>query len=193
MHDIQQHIQEICDTLVTTFYTLDTWFDLPENIQKFRPDANKWTIAEILEHISLTNHYLLKLIDKGTIKALKNAQNLDVATELENYSFAKEKLDEIGKYQSFPWIRPEHMEPTGKVLLPEVRALLQGQKNRCLAHLQLMPNGEGVLYKTTMSVNNLGKINVYEYIYFLAKHAQRHLTQLETIKAQFRIQATDLK
>ena len=42
-----------------------------------------------------------------------------------------------------------------------------------------MPNGEGVLYQTTMSVNNLGKIDVYEYIYFLARHAQRHLEQME--------------
>jgi hypothetical protein len=50
-----------------------------------------------------------------------------------------------------------------------------------------MKNGEGLLYKTTMTVNELGKINVYEYIYFLSLHAQRHVTQMkknesETIK-----------
>jgi hypothetical protein len=42
-----------------------------------------------------------------------------------------------------------------------------------------MPNGEGILYKTTMSVNDLGKIDVYQYIYFLAQHAKRHLAQME--------------
>ena len=42
-----------------------------------------------------------------------------------------------------------------------------------------MKNGEGLLYKTTMTVNELGKINVYEYIYFLSLHAQRHVTQMK--------------
>ena len=41
-----------------------------------------------------------------------------------------------------------------------------------------MKNGEGLLGKTTMTVNELGKINVYECIYFLSLHAQRHITQM---------------
>lgn len=42
-----------------------------------------------------------------------------------------------------------------------------------------MKNGEGLICKTTMTVNELGKINVYEYIYFLSLHAQRHITQMK--------------
>ncbi|MBN8787104.1 MAG: hypothetical protein J0I84_08435 [Terrimonas sp.] len=49
-----------------------------------------------------------------------------------------------------------------------------------------MKNGEGVLYKTTMTVNDLGKIDVYEYIYFLAQHGQRHVTQMEKNEAEFK-------
>ncbi|MFD2784716.1 hypothetical protein [Hymenobacter rubripertinctus] len=36
-----------------------------------------------------------------------------------------------------------------------------------------------------MSVNGLGKIDVYEYRYFLAQHGQRHLTQLSQNAAEF--------
>jgi hypothetical protein len=36
-----------------------------------------------------------------------------------------------------------------------------------------------------MSVNNLGKLNVYEYVYFLAQHARRHLTQMQDNAAEF--------
>jgi hypothetical protein len=36
-----------------------------------------------------------------------------------------------------------------------------------------------------MSVDELGKIDVYHYIYFLAQHAKRHLMQMEMIKAEF--------
>jgi hypothetical protein len=46
----------------------------------------------------------------------------------------------------------------------------------------LLSNGEGALYKTTMSVNSLGKIDVYEYIYFLAQHGRRHIGQMEAME-----------
>ena len=139
----------------------------------------------MLEHISLTSHFLLILIDKAVTKALKNINNLSLTKELADYHFEKEKLDEVGLYKSFEWIRPEHMEPTGQVPLVQVRETIQTQLNRCLEHLQNMPNGEGVLYKTTMTVNNLGKIDVYEYIYFLAKHAERHIAQMERNESEY--------
>ena len=77
------------------------------------------------------------------------------------------------------------MEPSGEKSLKSVKTLLNEQLERCLAHLKAMPNGEGILYKTTMSVNALGKIDVYEYIYFLAQHAERHITQMEKNQAEF--------
>lgn len=70
------------------------------------------------------------------------------------------------------------MEPKGELKLSEIRSLIAQQYHQCLNYLNIMKDGEGLLYKTTMTVNELGKINVYEYIYFLSLHAQRHLTQM---------------
>lgn len=36
-----------------------------------------------------------------------------------------------------------------------------------------------------MTVNGLGKLDVYEYLYFLAAHGKRHVAQLERVKAQY--------
>jgi hypothetical protein len=36
-----------------------------------------------------------------------------------------------------------------------------------------------------MSVNNLGKLDVYQYLYFLSLHAQRHLQQMNKIEEEF--------
>lgn len=172
-------LNEIRLSLTGVTAQVDTWFDKPETLRQYRPANGGWTIDEILEHTSLTSHFLLKLIDKGATKALRNANPEDLARELDQYVFERDKLDEIGLYKSFKWVRPEHMEPTGTANLEEVRRLIQTQRDRCLHWLDQMPNGEGVLYKTTMSVNNLGKIDVYQYIYFLAQHAKRHVTQME--------------
>ncbi len=161
------------------------WFDQPEEVRAYRPQNGGWTIGEILEHISLTNHYLLILIDKGKYKALKRKDEVDLHSMLKEYVFSVEKLENIGKHQSFDWIRPVHMEPSGGKPLSEVKALINEQVEQCIDVLQVLSGGEGILYRTTMSVDNLGKLDVYEYIYFLAQHARRHVEQMEKNKCEY--------
>ena len=91
----------------------------------------------------------------------------------------------MGIHQSFEWIRPAHMEPKGEQTEIEVRETLRSQLAICHAHLNDLANGEGTLFKTTMSVNALGKIDVYEYIYFLGQHALRHIAQMEKNELAF--------
>ena len=183
--DIETIIADIRQSLRTTFEEVDAWFDKDAALRSYRPQRGSWTIDEILEHIGLTDHFLLILIEKGTRKALDKIDSADLQSELAGYTFHQDKLTEVGLHQSFEWIRPEHMEPKGERTLAEVRSQLHDQLAQCNSYLDKMPNGEGVLYKTTMTVNDLGKIDVYEYIYFLAQHARRHITQMEKNEKEF--------
>jgi uncharacterized protein YrzB (UPF0473 family) len=176
--DIKIIISEIKDFLDSTFKDIDLWFEKDADLRNYTPINGGWTIDQILEHIGLTNHFLLILIDKGTNKAFANISKLDVNEELKNYVFHRDKLTEVGLHKSFNWIRPEHMEPKADKTLVQVRQQLKDQVKQCFDNLDKLKNGEGVLYKTTMTVNDLGKIDVYEYIYFLAQHGQRHITQM---------------
>ncbi len=178
-------IGKIGEGLTETFAEVDTWFDRDKALRTYRPAHGGWTVNQILEHIALTNHFLLILIDKGAKKALKNKDNSDLQMALANYSFDLEGFEAVGITKSFDWPRPEHMEPTGRKPLAAVRVELAEQVQRCQNHLTHMPNGEGVLYRTTMTVNNLGKIDVYQYIWFLVLHARRHLQQLNNNQAAY--------
>lgn len=178
-------IQEIDTFLQAIYKEADTWFDKAESLRKYVPEDNAWSIDEILEHIVLTNKYLLILVEKGTNKALRNVQNKDLAVELEDYVFHKDRLDEVGFYKSFVWVRPEHMQPKGEKKLADIRDELDTQVLRCRCYLAQLKNGEGILYKTTMSVNQLGKIDIYEYIYFLGKHIERHIQQMKKNELAF--------
>lgn len=171
--------------LIETTENINTWFDKPEELKNYRPKNNGWTINEILEHIALTSHFLLKLIDKGGNKALKNANGVNIEELLKDYQFEDDKLTEIGLHKSFNWIRPEHMVPKGETPIQEVKNTINVQRDRCLDWLDRLKKGEGVLAKTTMTVNNLGKIDVYQYIFFLSQHAQRHITQMEKNEAEY--------
>lgn len=182
------YITEISQKLTAAFSQLDSWFAAPAALRGYQPTTGGWTIDEILEHVALTNHFLLILIEKGAAKALKNAHGLDLATELAARQSARARLDEISQPGAFKWMRPDHMAPQGQKTGPEVAATLRQQLQQCLAVLVRLPNGEGVLYRTTMTVNDLGKMDVYDFVYFLAKHAERHLAQIEGVAAEYRAQ-----
>jgi len=182
---LESYIQEIQKHLIQTHQEIITWFEESEVIRLYRPEDAGWTINEILEHIALTSHYLLILIDKGADKALRNIQGQSIEQLLKTEKLSLDKIERIGMHKSFDWIRPKHMEPTGQKTKHEVIDQLNEQLNRCLKHLNKLKNGEGLRYKTTMSVDGLGKIHVYEYILFLSKHAERHIGQMDENKREY--------
>ncbi len=172
--------------LIRTFAVVDEWFDREHALRCHNPFPGAWSINEVLEHIMLTNHYLLIIIDNGRTKALRNSQSLTLPIAFPaDYSLGSERMSEIADPEAFPWQRPDHHQPTGRVGLYEIRREIRNQLNKCLITLDYLPNGEGILHKTTMSVNQLGKLDVYQYLFFLALHAQRHLRQMEKNEKNF--------
>jgi hypothetical protein len=185
---IQSTILKINRELISAFAILDGYFDSDE---KFLYDktASRWNVAQILEHVMLTNQYLLILIDKGAARALTLAQdNYDYIEAAKDYQLESPSLLAIGVHKSFEWENPAHMEPTCSRPVNEIRIELRDQLHQCLCLLDSLRNGEGMLYKMTMTVNNLGKLDVYQYMYFLVLHLKRHLAQLA--QYQFNAQFT---
>lgn len=172
-----QTIQTVKQTLTEAYQLLDLWFEKPKEALFYQP-RNGWSIQEILEHITLTNHYLLIIIRKGRDKALKRAR---AGSKVKDGESDLEKLWSIGQWGSFYWHRPDHMEPTGEVPIDEVKQKLSAQYRECLQILDSLSSGEGSLYKVRMSVQDLGKIDLYQWLYFLALHQKRHLTQIEKV------------
>lgn len=180
-------INTIDRELVQTFDELFRWFDVNKDLLHYSPNNNRWSIRKILEHVSLTNHYLLILIRKGTVKAIERSRKADFSTALVDYDLDWNRIKEIGRPGAFNWSRPNHMEPRGKRPVTEVQFHLQLQLKECQQLLNQLQHGEGALYKTMMSVNNLGKIDVYHYIYFLVQHARRHISQMEGVEVEFNL------
>ncbi|NIS38190.1 DinB family protein, partial [Candidatus Saccharibacteria bacterium] len=77
------------------------------------------------------------------------------------------------------WERPEHMAPTGEKSLSQIRQLMQEQRQHCLELLSRMESGEGTFHRIRLSVADIGKIDMYQWLYFLAQHARRHILQME--------------
>ncbi|WP_106344636.1 DinB family protein [Planifilum fimeticola] len=62
---VSDAIEKIRRDLVDTLEQLDRWFDLPAGSLTYKPRDGGWSIREVLEHITLTNHFLMIIIRKG--------------------------------------------------------------------------------------------------------------------------------
>jgi len=179
----EQTIRTIHDTLGAVFAQVDAWFDRPEEQRRFRPVNGGWSIDQVLEHITLTNHFLMLTLGKWAAIAQERAHRGDPIPDGES---DLRRLEVIGQRGSFGWVRPEHMEPTGRPTTAEVRSTLRRQLGECIMQLERISDGVGALCRVTMTVNALGKIDLYQWLYFLAQHARRHLQQLAAIEAEYR-------
>lgn len=90
--DIFRCIQEIKIHLQLSFDKVDRWFDKDKKTLAYQPSNGGRTVQQILEHIYLTNFYLLILIEKGSKKALRNNLHLDFYAEIENTALLKKSL-----------------------------------------------------------------------------------------------------
>ena len=185
--NIQNTLNRIRYELYDVRNSLTPWFNEDNDVLNFKPNDEAWSVRQILEHIVLTSHYLLLLIDKASEKSLERARKKPIDIDWTKYTLTPVGLEDVGVHRSFSWTRPDHMEPTGNLDLNSIRERMMSQFNRCEHQLDLLSNGEGVLCYTMMSVNGIGKLDVYQYIYFLVLHAKRHLTQMENNRIEFNV------
>ncbi len=172
----EKTVRALRDEIAAIFGLLDSWCARsPEELDLVPKDVG-WNIRLILEHISLVNHYLLLTLGKGVRLAVRRAGRQPIpAGESDLTIFA-----EIADPDAFDWEPPKHMIPTGLTPLDEVRELLEEQRGECLCLLEKMARGEGFLHTVHMSVQNLGRLDMYQWLWFLLMHARRHLTQMLT-------------
>lgn len=53
--------------------SLEAWLDTAEPLWSARPAPDAWNVVEVLEHVTLTQHYLLLLIEKLARRGLARA------------------------------------------------------------------------------------------------------------------------
>jgi hypothetical protein len=168
--------ERVRNALTEVFCQLDVCFERDEEDLLFRPEyPGAWSVLEHLEHVSLTNHFLLLTIKKGCRISLRRA----AGAALPEGESDLDLLAPVAVPGEFVWDPPGHMIPSGSRSAAGVRAELSLQRDECLELLGTMARGEGRLYSIRMSVNKLGRLDMYQWLYFLAQHARYHLRWME--------------
>ncbi len=170
--------------LELAFDALDERCRWPAEVRAQRSPGG-WSIDEILEHVALTDHFVLLLIEKGARKALARGSAGAAPADPARYVERFHVIDRVGE-PAFAWTRPDHMQPTGGVPWEEVRDKLRAQRAQALDTLDSLGQGQGSLHTTRLAVGPIEVADVYEFIYFLAVHAARHAAQIDRVRANDR-------
>jgi uncharacterized damage-inducible protein DinB len=149
--------------------------NLTEAQANFRPDENHWTIAEIVEHVSIVNDGFLRLTHKLLKEAESQARPAKADLNL-SYTSLDENGAQRGRFQA-----PERVHPKGGVIIEDSLAKMSAT----LAGFgEVKSRLEAVDLSEQMFPHPfLGPINAYQWMVLLGEHEDRHRGQIERLKA----------
>src|SRR5207237_1370397 len=143
--------------------------------QSFRPAPEKWSVAEVVEHLSIVERRVAKLVAALLDKTEAGGQPRASAGPFAAVSVAE--FVERGRTQKFT--APEEIRPSGAALADSLSRL---RDSRAALHA-LRPRVE----QTDCAGGRFphpawGPINLYQWLAFVGAHEARHLAQIEALK-----------
>ncbi len=163
--------------LTDAFEALRARTERAEDLLRYRPGPGSWSALETLEHVHLTDRYLLVLADKLAQKSRSRAARGQV------WPVHGPRFEHLGHLagRELQWRAPEHMEPTGAVSAATVRETLRQDWSRAMDLLDTTPAGMGTLHRIRMSVvgGDDDRLDLYQYLEVLRLHAVRHIEQID--------------
>jgi uncharacterized damage-inducible protein DinB len=158
--------------------------NLSEAEQTFHPAPGKWSIAEVLEHVSLVESNVVRLLRMFLRKAEAAG-----GARAEGEPFATVSIKEFveqaatNKYQS-----PEAAVPSGSATIADSLARLDETR----AALETLRPVVERLDCTQMLYPHpaFGPLNLYQWLAFMGVHQSRHRRQIEALKETLDAAAT---
>ncbi len=163
-----KHLTETRDHLVTVVQGLTT-----EQLN-FKPTEDSWSIAECVEHLAIAENafegFLKKTVAEGNIPALKDS-----------LVFKDEELMGVLTDRSKKFKTTEPFEPSGKFGSHEetVEAFLK-KRNERIEYVKTTTDDLRNRYNQDLP---FGTVDGFQVIIFAAGHSERHILQMEEIKA----------
>ena len=139
----------------------------------FKSAPDRWSVAEVMEHIAAAEDFILGNITEKVMKAPARSQAEDVAA-LDDMVVAKIP-DRSVKAQA-----PEPLKPTNRFGSPD-GSLKHFLESRQTTEAFLTSHND---LREHAADSPLGKkLDAYEWVLFLTAHSERHTKQINEVKA----------
>jgi hypothetical protein len=171
------HLTDVLSRLDSARATLRGAIDtVPAAMQHQRPAADRWSCAEVLEHLTLVE----KIFGGRIVKALDAARSGLSPEALPRAplpdAIEQRMSDRVNKRQA-----PEPALPTGTVDIASGWATLE--RNHSTLRAALSGCDGLALSQVTLDHPFFGTMNVYQWVELMAAHEGRHTEQIKEIAA----------
>jgi len=150
---------------------MDAVKGLSEAQLRFKPAPERWSIAEVVEHLALTEELVENILGKIE-QAPAGAQERDLK-KIDAMILASVP-DRTRKFQA-----PPEISPTGRWTEAEAIKHFQAARKQVAAVLSSTPD----LRKHVIDHPALGPLDGYQWILTTAAHSARHTKQILEVKA----------
>ena len=144
---------------------------LSEAQLKFKPAPDRWSVAEVLEHITLVEDGLFQNVSVNIMKAPAGAADRDVAK-------ADATVLELVPDRSHKRQAPPQFVPTGRWTPAETLDHFLKSRARTIEFLESAQD-----LRAHVSDSPLGPLDGYEWVLFMSAHSERHTKQILEVKA----------
>lgn len=173
------HLSEVLSRLDNARAALRGAIDaVPPAMQRQRPAADRWSAAEVIEHLTL-----VEKIFGGRIVNAVTAARTGLSAESQPRAPLPDAVeqrmgDRVNKRQA-----PEPAQPTGTVDIATGWATLEDNHSQLRA---VLAGCDGLaLSQVTLDHPFFGTMNVYQWVELMAAHEGRHTEQIREIAAAF--------
>src|SRR5690606_26426776 len=148
---------------------------LTEEQLHFIPGEDQWSSSQCLEHIVLSEPMIFAMFKQEISKPTSSETPSEPSNSDEE--IIKSITDRSEKYQA-----PEMLKPTGKY--KTVEEALTAFKNGRKEILDYIKNADIKALRTHISQGPAGPVDGYQNLLFITTHSDRHILQIEEIKAR---------
>jgi hypothetical protein len=149
---------------------------VPASHRNERPDADRWSVAEVIEHLAMVEARFATLLGDrlAEAKAAGLAAERETSSILGSYDLAP-MLDRSSKHQAPDMVVPQHADwQAAWNHLEEVRR----------SFLAVYTSGDGLALGEVVNHHpRIGKLNLYQWAIWLGGHEARHTEQVREIAA----------
>lgn len=143
--------------------------------ERFRPAPEAWSVAEIVEHLSIIERNVVQLAGMMLKKAEAAAPP---GAETQERQFAPVSIEpflEVARTRKYT--APERVRPSGAVPVADSLASLRETRAALHALRPLFERADGAAH--TYPHPAFGPLNLHQWLAFVGAHEERHLAQIE--------------
>jgi hypothetical protein len=148
---------------------------LSEEQQGYTPAPDRWSVAALVEHLSIVEGNVAGLLGKLVGKAEESGAGRTAAGEFDPVSIE----EFVERTRNLKLEAPERIRPTG---LPLADSLARLRDSRAALHA-LRPRIERADGRALRFPHPAwGPLDLYQWLLFVGAHEDRHLAQIEALK-----------